>query len=188
MKKLLLMLTVFLNGEFFYAQISDTAMTFTKVVFVDSTLKSPELYERAREWFALTYRSSKEVLQVEDKDNFKLIGKGAFKYISDIYYGSEGTKGWVYYTITVQVKDGKYKYELSNFIHEGNVVNPAGYFSFGLITSAQECPSPISYSTQNWRNKVWNDIKMNVNRDAYLTINSLTGSMNKPATKKSDDW
>jgi hypothetical protein len=154
MKKATIILFVFLNATFLHSQIKDTAITFSKVMTVDSSLKSAELYARARAWFAVTYRSGKDVIQLEDKENGKLIGKGAIKYTSRVFVGSEGTKGWIYYTITIQIKDGRYKYELTDFIHEGNPYNSGGQFSFDLITSSEECPREFRMTNKSWRNKV----------------------------------
>jgi hypothetical protein len=188
MRKFLLLGLLTITCLTLKAQAVDTSITYTKVIFVDSSLTSADLFARAKAWFATTYRSGKDVIQMEDKENGVLIGKGAFQYTSDIYWGSEGTKGWIYYSITIQVKEGRYKYELTNFIHEGNPFNSGGQLSFGLITSSQECTSVIRGTSRSWRNKVWNDIKTDLNYNAQLIIGSLLVDMNKPVNKKTSDW
>ena len=46
-------------------------ITYSEVVKVDGN--KDELYSRAREWFAKTYNSAKNVIQMDDKD--KIVGK-----------------------------------------------------------------------------------------------------------------
>ncbi len=50
-------------------------ITFTDVVLIDSSSKD-EIYLKAREWVAKTYNSSKSVIEIEDKENGKIIGNG----------------------------------------------------------------------------------------------------------------
>jgi hypothetical protein len=187
MKNLFALLLLFIMNFTVFSQ-KEGEISYTKVVYVDSSLKSIELYNRARSWFAESYRSSNDVIQLEDKDEGKIIGKGSIRYISSVYYGSEGTKGWIRYTLSVQVKDGRYKYELTNFIHEGNPLNSGGQLSFGLITNEEECPREFKMTNRSWRNKVWNDIKRTVEIEAEILINSLENAMENPADSQKDDW
>jgi hypothetical protein len=80
-------------------------IVYMSVVNVDST-KSNELYVRANEWFVNTFKSAKDVIQLNDKEAGKIIGKGFF---------STGLFT-IHFTIEIQTKDGKYKYAFSNFI------------------------------------------------------------------------
>ena len=57
---------------------------YTEVVHVDSVSKN-ELYARAKLWLVDTYKSSINVIQLEDKENGEIIGKG-FSEI-DLHFG-----------------------------------------------------------------------------------------------------
>lgn len=100
-------------------------IVFTEIIKVDSVSKD-ELYSRAREWFARTFVSSKNVLEMDDRQAGKLIGNGAK---SGFYYGLLMTP--VDYTLTyeisVYIKDGRYKYEIADFVNDENK-----YGSFSL--------------------------------------------------------
>lgn len=50
-------------------------ITYSEVIILDSTVNKSELYSRAREWFAKAFKSSKNVIQMDDKENGKIIGK-----------------------------------------------------------------------------------------------------------------
>src|SRR4051812_46446632 len=106
---------------------------------VESNESKEELYNRARRWFNGTFRDSKAVLTIQDKENGELAGNGNYRFYSDTFWGRDGTKGWIRFKISILTKDGKYKYELSEFTHEGNPLNTLN-LSFGLITEDIDCP------------------------------------------------
>ena len=169
---------------------SEGNIFFEEVVKVDSNLTKQELYVNAKEWFAKTFVSAQDVIQMDDKEVGRIIGKGNMEYNSTIYYGSNGTKGWIRYTVTIQVKDGRYKYEISNFVHEGNSLNSYGAFSFGLITNNADCTTQVtSTASPKWKNKVWNDIKIRIDSYTPLIISSLKEEMSKsPEFYEDEDW
>jgi Domain of unknown function (DUF4468) with TBP-like fold len=186
---LLLSLTLLLSLQIYSQDSLDTSLTYTQVVKVDSTLSSNELYLRARAWFAESYRSAHDVIQMDDKDNGKIIGKGNLRYLSNIFEGSDGTKGWIRYTISIQVKNGRYKYEITDFYHEGNPLSSGGECSFGLITNSSECPYKIgAWARKGWKNKVWKDIKETIEKNITSLMESITIAMGKPAKNKDSDW
>lgn len=69
-------------------------------------------YRTAKDWFAVTFNSSNDVIQLDDSIQKKIIGKG----IKKVYYPVRKTNVAidVYFTLVVQFKDGKYKYDLNN--------------------------------------------------------------------------
>lgn len=104
-----------------YAQDSLTQRQWTSVVKVDSVSKA-DLYNRARTWFAKTYGSAKSVIQMDDKEAGEIVGKGLVETWMSLGLGVKAHM-FVYYTLTVYVKDGKYKYEAQ-------------------INNEMECPDP----------------------------------------------
>ena len=126
-------LLLMINSITTYGQ---TVLTYTEVIQVDS-VTNIELYNRAKLWFATVYNSSNDVLQLENKEEGQLIGKAIMKYNPTVLSGSETTKGSIKYTIKIFVKDGRYKYEISDFIHDP-VGNQYGKSSLGLITTDEE--------------------------------------------------
>lgn len=61
-------------------------ITYTEVVNVDTSLSKLELYSRAKEWFAKAYNSSQNVIQIEDKESGKIVGKA----LSQVYHKALG--------------------------------------------------------------------------------------------------
>ncbi|MCD4768675.1 MAG: DUF4468 domain-containing protein [Bacteroidales bacterium] len=107
MKKLLLSILVLLNLDYSYCQdipIDDKTgkITYEAIESSDS-LNKDEIYLKTLEWFALSFSSSNDVIQLKDKDAGKVIGKGNFMMN---YYSRNPT---IFFTITIMIKDGRYK-------------------------------------------------------------------------------
>lgn len=87
----------------FVIATSSFSQQYSKVIEVPNKT-SKELYSSAREWFAKTFVSANDVLQMDDLQSGKLIGKGNFLL-----------KDWIVdFNFEVIVKEGRYKYDLSN--------------------------------------------------------------------------
>ena len=172
-----------------FSQEKSNELVYKNVVNLDSITtqvhKVNEIYSIAKSWFAEKYNNAKNVIQLDDKENGKIIGKGIFEYNSNVNSFSNGTKGYISYTIVINVKDGKYKYNISDFVHHGNSENVGGEASFGFITTDEE-PS-VKISTKGWRIKVWNDIKKQIEDNSNALISSLNDYMIK-SSKKDEKW
>ena len=91
---------------------STNLIEFEEIVAVEGMSKN-DLYYKAKEWFARTFNSANDVVQMENIESGKIIGKG----ISDIivnFLGSK-TKEMLHYTLILSVKDGRYRLKLTNF-------------------------------------------------------------------------
>lgn len=184
MKKLLLILSII----FTFAAVAQDPLTYGEVVEVEG-VSADELYVRAKSWFAKTYNDANSVIKMDDKEAGQIIGKGNFSYTSNVFYGSNGTKGYVNYTISVFVKEGRYKYEITQFFHEGNPLNEGGKLSFNLITTASEYTKKNPAGGKKWKTKVWLDIKESIDKDVKFVIKSLKKGMAIQSTGSSnDDW
>lgn len=92
---------------------SDGKIYYEGVVKVDSTIKQADLYRKGREWFVNTYVDAKEVLQLDDKADGKLMGKGVYKY--SFFNGLNSSSVTMGFTLNLDVKDGRYRYRIYNF-------------------------------------------------------------------------
>jgi len=80
---------------------------FQEVVQEQGT--AAELYSRAKAWIAKAYKSPRTVIQLDDATGGRLVVKGNFSIAS---FAVDG----VSHTWTIEVKDGRYRYTLSDFI------------------------------------------------------------------------
>lgn len=153
----------------------DGKIYYSGVVTVDSTSKD-ELYRRSRQWFANTYKSADDVLQMEDKDAGQIIGKGYFTAIWKVtFYANQEVD--VYHTINIQIKDGKYRYEITDFrVHYYS--EPSQY------SAAYTVDTPM----EEWRKSGGKNIDAffaDVNNEVNEIISSLQKAM---STKSDSQW
>lgn len=90
--------------------LQEGVVAYSNVIQVDSVSKD-QLYARAKRWFVKTYKSANDVIQLDDKENGEIIGKGNFK-IS--YYAREPI---INHTISILVKDGRFKYIITDLVY-----------------------------------------------------------------------
>ena len=88
------------------------AITYQAVVQAPGASKQ-EFYRRAREWFVNSFRGYKEVVSVEDTLGGEIVG--TYHSIQDKYFLLTYTPYEYWRTLKVYFKDGRYRYELTNF-------------------------------------------------------------------------
>lgn len=146
---------------------------YTEVVKIDSTTQNL-LFSSAQKWFVETFKNAKDVIQVENRENGEIIGKGTFHIQTNRFGYSAIGLGVVRFQVQVDVKDGRYKYSFSNFIHVGD--KPQIY-DCGCLDD--EKPDACS-------KKIFAEVKEKTDVQIKLLIESLKISMNRNAGKKSD--
>ena len=95
-----------------YLPTKDGKITYSGIVEVDSTSKV-ELYKRAKRWLAINY----DDVVIDDFNHNELIARG---YVYPT----------VWHTVHIQFKEGRYKYEFTNFRRK--------YFSVTSGSGSQE--------------------------------------------------
>lgn len=190
MKKFLLLLLIYCP-YFIYAQ-SDSInvpidsvtklITYSEVVFVDSTVSKDEMYIRARVWFAKFYESSNDVLQIDNKDLGKLVGSAKFNVSTNtaVFVMPFGS---IKYNISISIKDYKYKYIITNFIHDGENSKGKDVESYGA------CETLINKKLSKYPEYTYVGILKDLDKNVKFIINDLKKDM-KGKTKeiKEDNW
>jgi hypothetical protein len=108
---------------------TDSLTKFTQEKFeftlIDTISKTKdELFLASLTWIATNFKSSKDVIQIQDKDAGKIILKGIISL--------SGSYDFINFMITIDVKDNKYRIIMHNFEHEGGfntsarTTNPTG--------------------------------------------------------------
>jgi hypothetical protein len=162
------------------------AFEFSEVVPVEGAMKD-QLYSAGLAWFGDAFRSAKAVLDVQDKDAGRLVGKPSFAYTPKVFVGSARIKGAMRYTVTVEVKEGKYRYTIDGFTHNRTPGPGGAPSSFGLLTTAAKCPYPVEGPTAGGRQETWEHLKALSKAEAETLIASLKKRM-PDAGKKGKDW
>ncbi|MCX6247078.1 MAG: DUF4468 domain-containing protein [Bacteroidetes bacterium] len=130
------------------------------------------LYDRGAEWIRSYYLNPGSITKVQDRVNGKIEGTGRIR----LYFTDSGNirsdAGVVYYDISLEFKDSKYRYTLTNF----------------SLKSASRIP------LEKWMNK--NDPAYNPQMENYLyqvdtTMQNLVIKLKqgmKPKVIKKDEW
>jgi len=77
-------------------------------------LTKNEIYDMSLEWMARTFFDNKEVIELKDKDNGKIIGKGITMFRGKIGWFSANIP--CRFTLLVEAKDNKYRTTYNNFV------------------------------------------------------------------------
>ncbi|UOQ64424.1 DUF4468 domain-containing protein [Hymenobacter volaticus] len=154
---------------------SDTKrISYQGVVEVPGTTKD-QLYVRAYEWLAKTYRSANAVIQMQDKEAGRLVGKGVMKVTLRGF-----NAGYVQHTITIYLKDGRYKYILTDFAHEAGGAKD--------VYSAGPLERPDGEVMAFGDKKTWDKVRRDATADAELLIKDLQAAMTVKAGKDPSDF
>ena len=182
MKKILFFLL--LITWFSRAQEGDTSpYQFTDVVKVKSSLTAKQLYANAKIWFTDTYKDAREVILLDDPENYILLGRGVMRYSSKIFVGGTGREGWIMYDIKIMCKDGRYKYDFTNFVHTGKAYN------LGLITNEKYLSTftGIAAGGEKYKTRVTDELREFIRIDIESLIERLEEYMNKSLPTQ-EDW
>lgn len=106
-------------------------LNYNDIVKTDSIVKQ-ELYSNAKLFFANKFKSANDVIQLDDKENTIIVGKG----YNDIFIKSKTSsfKTQLWFTIKIQCKDGRYKYEIYDLYFKSY---PIGNYP-STVTNAEE--------------------------------------------------
>ena len=165
---------------------STSKITYSEVIHVDSLANKQELFSRAREWFAKAYKSSTNVIQMEDKESGKIVGKA----LMQVYHKALGTEyqgGYINYTISIYMKDGRYKYEVTDFHHTGQLVSGGNripdYGACEKMINTTDKSMGVSYQ------KIYNYYLSQMDNNIKDLISGLKAAMSTKTTNtKKDDW
>jgi hypothetical protein len=138
-------------------------------------LPAAVLYKKINDWFHSNYENPAEVIRENDSLTFSIIGKPRFRLQNPP--DKDGNKvmgGFVQYKISVKAKDGRFRYELTEYN-----VKQTSYFPCErwLDTKAP------SYSSG------YNAYLQQLEKYSLETINSLKNAVAKEkAVKDRDNW
>ncbi|UOQ96649.1 DUF4468 domain-containing protein [Hymenobacter sp. 5317J-9] len=150
-------------------------ISYQGVVEVPGATKD-QLYVRANEWVAKAYHSANAVIQMQDKEAGRLVVKGLTRVTLHVM-GMNADAGVIRHTLTIYVKDGRYKYILSDFTHED--VRPKAT-SVGPL-EGQVLPFGMG-------KKQWDELRREADEDAKRLIAELQAALNVKGGKDPSDF
>ncbi|HEY4876716.1 MAG TPA: DUF4468 domain-containing protein [Puia sp.] len=92
----------------------DDSYEWTEVIQLDTSYKKDYLYRNAKLFFTDMFKSAKDVLQYDDKEQGKIVGKGNIELEDDqmVFSVLFTEKRTLNFSIEISCKDGKYKYRI----------------------------------------------------------------------------
>lgn len=140
-----------------------------KGIVETSELSATEIYNRAKKWVAQNYRSSKDVIQLDNKETGEIIVKGyaTIGYSHPIYAGVWKS----YHILLIQIKDGKYRYEMT-----------VPSITTTINMSDENTPT---YYVRHLSNKNSNKLLIALDKVSKSTLESLQEAIKAP---KNDNW
>lgn len=182
MKKVLVFLLFAVSTAFGqkYKIDPDTKLiTYSEVIEVPNVSKD-ELYLRANTWLSRAFKSAKAVIDVQDKEAGKIIAKGNITTIIKVPLVGKQDAGAVEMTITLQTKDGKYKYTVDNLQHLKPINTPGTWASIGPLEQEKAKAGMMVRPS----NSEWKDLK----EDAFKTIEGMVEDLKKAMQKADKDF
>lgn len=155
-------------------------ITFSEIVAADGTAKT-ELYARAKVWFADNFNSAKAVIQTDEKEAGVLIGRAWSDISVSTPFGGAANKLW--YSVRISCKDGRYKYDISNFGEQGRITTTNLHPD--IIPAEKSLQNLSKVKTDSWFGKILLSEQQQIEETATRLSSSLKAAMAKPAA---GDW
>lgn len=154
-------------------------LEFSEVVQATGVSKD-ELYNRAKNWVVRVYNNPQKVIQLDDRTNGQISVKGLFTY------PFRGCKNNINYTLSLYVKEGRYKFEMHDiyFTAFGSAGNQ---IDFGLLTPNPEVPKMRGY-IRGTMQKLWHEAQLKSEQYSTSVLESLKTAMSTETETQSDDW
>jgi len=178
-------LLIFSLGAF--SQEQEKSLEYNEVIQQEGK-QVKDLYPVIRAWISTTFINSQKVIQMDDPINGVIICKGGISYRAPGGFTYRYIDGNIDFTLKVQVRDGRYKVTLSDFIHKSSDSRYGNIWSFGLITNREKFKES---GLQDKRYlKTWPDLKETCKIFSEETIANIKAatSVSNPILDKQGDW
>lgn len=150
-------------------------ITYDGVSKVDGK-SSGELYDRAFEWVKGYYKNPMEKLRKQDRDNGEMEVFARFPIYAYDKKGAKTTSqaGLIQYTLTLQFKDGRYRYVITNINLKATSNQPID----GWLTDKDNDPNADNHVYQ----------LIDIDNELNTLIKDMTEKIAAKASSGGDDW
>jgi len=150
----------------------DGRIVFTDVIKIDSIDKT-SLYLRAKKFFVNTFNSGKDVIQFDDRETATVIGRG----------WQEGIGSQIWYSIKIQAKDGRVRYEIYDFL----VKTYPSQYVVSTTTQIESFLTKENFYKPNGNPRSTNKIYLDLLQGrVYALVQAI--HVNMKVSDEQDDW
>lgn len=157
----------------------DGKIVYERIVDVPG-LNKQDLYKNAKQWFVDYFKSSKDVIQNEDKEEGTIIGKGIIPYVFHIKIMGNYTKN-DHLTVQVSAKDNKYRIR----IYDQIIISPENELNQDAFTTPEGLAALLSGPGKFGLNKP--AIRSEL-ASCDAAVKSAIASLNDKMKSKPDDF
>ncbi len=179
MNKILLIIICFIAFESYgqkLPMVDDKVMYRDVMEFPDKN--KSEILSAVELWMAHNFQDSRSVKELVDKEGGVVVGNGLFSGIcAKNGFGVKKCNSNVKYQMTIEVKEQKLRYSITNFSH---YFDPGETTVDGGALEQEKPPGKMS----GMQNKIWDQIKLETDKKTNELIKSLQSSIKG----KNDDW
>lgn len=150
-------------------------------VRIDSLIKGSkeDLYLRSKSWLVHYFKSANAVIQMDDKENGKLMGKGVFMFPVKSVLGITLDHDPIHYTIQINTKENKTRIIVNDFIHEGGNYKDAR--DYGSLNEPK-CPKGLYVGF------IFNNMKKMAHEQAKIILHDYYKYMHSDSPIISDEF
>ncbi len=172
--------------------LKDSLIVYEEVIYLkDSLYPKEKIYLRAKTWLTNTFNDVKQVIQMEDKDEGRLIGKGLVTIVPAVL-NSPATYG--NFTLQLDVKEGKIRYKFFDTYFESPAsrAEPSYKVSASKLYLAylkEEAPRELRYTLEGKKgflSRVEKDL-LTFDKNIRELISTLKLHI-QSGNKKEEDW
>lgn len=159
-------------------------------------ISADQLFLSARTWFVDYFNSAEAVIQMEDKEGGKIMGKGVAK-VHSTRRAEFGFKvpwnGFLEYTITLQFRDGRFKYDIDNLAWrmDGYTIGSGAYSQY---VASKTFPIDPRLTVEDYYDKKGRldegavQLKEETIRHIWDMTNALKRMIVRDIIESGDDW
>lgn len=140
-----------------------------------NNLNKNQMFSNAKQWVTKTFGDYKKAVQVEDDENFKLIVKGSTNLDIKITEGN----GILRYLLTIECKDGKYRYIIEDVSTSGSTEFLGNYYETTAVPITHlQTIAGSKLQIQELENSDTTKFKKKELKSYYFKLNKLRQQIN----------
>lgn len=156
-------------------------VTITKIIEIDG-LKKEEIYPRVLAYFTYNYGNGESVIQVQEKENGLIIGKGIYDNVH-VGYSLVTTEIDLWHVIRVDIKDSKVRVFITLTEYKTKTIGGNTPPSYGTLKVSDSYP----INPKGWQSTIYTKALYKGTKMAYKSIESIEKSIKEGNTNSAEN-
>jgi hypothetical protein len=157
-------------------------------VFYEKVIQVPDkskdlIYIKIKQWIPLQFRTAKDVIEADDKNNGVIVLKGASDVTIETGFGNVVRA--MFFTISVYIRDERFKIEVSNIYYE-NYPDKSNNFKTDRTSAEEMMLSKKMHNNKGEPRRVNISYRENTNRIVNYILTNIEEFTNEKNSFESD--